>query len=85
MNVQKSIIAALCVHALAACVVWVGFPVPLPRGKVEFLYSGAFMPAEELPDGTSMEKAPGPGAVKSSEAGFFTPWVNMRSLDKPKR
>ena len=84
MNIQKSIIAAVCIHVLVACVIWVGFPVPLPRGKVEFLYSGAFMPAEELPGGT-MEKIPGSDTVRPSEADFFAPWVSMRNLDKPKR
>ena len=85
MSIQKSIIAALCVHTLAAGLTWVGFPVPVPKGEVEFLYSGAFMPAEESSGDTVMEKIhPGPIAVKSLDAGFFPPWLGMRNLDKPK-
>ena len=86
MNIQKSIIAAVCIHALGVSLIWVGFPVSIPRDGVEFLYSGAFMPAEESSGDTVMEKIhPGPIAVKSLDAGFFPPWLGMRNLDKPKR
>ena len=89
MSIQKSIIAALCVHALAAGLTWVGFPVPVPKGGVEFLYSGAFMPAEELSGGAVMEKNSREQALfpagKAFDAGVFPPWVRMRNLDKPKQ
>ena len=86
MNIQKSIIAALCIHTLGVSLIWVGFPVPISRDGVEFWYSGTFIPAEESSGDTVMEEIhPGPIAVRSFDAGFFPAWVRMRNLDKPKR
>ena len=84
----KAMIAACIVHALILSLVLVGFPVPIPREGAEFFYSGHFMPDEAIAGKKEAGAMPyernKPIAVKAADATFFRPWVNLRSLNKPK-
>ena len=85
---KKSIIIAIFVHVFILSLVWVGFAVPLPKDKVQFSYSGAFLLAGDESRTTEgdlpkriLNKAV---AVKTKDGALFAPWVKMRELDKPR-
>lgn len=82
----KSVIAAVFIHVFVLSMVWVGFPVPLPRNGVIFYYSGSFLPEEISVGRPAARKARGDIVpVGAADAGSFVPWVRMRDLDKPMR
>jgi len=83
----KPVAASVLVHIVVLALVWVGFPVPLPRNGVEFYYTGSFMP-EEIPAARRAVKEKvhhEAVAIKAVEAGSFDPWIQMRNFDKPQR
>ncbi len=85
---KKSLIIAVFVHIALFSLVWVGFAMPLPRDNVQFFYSGSFMPVDELSgqDASEAKEALRKSvSIKTAEGAFFTPWVQMRELNKPRK
>ena len=87
MMLKKTIIISVFIHVLILSLVWIGFPVFLPRDKVIFTYSGSFMPLEDV----SKEKALMTKWIdgkqifeRDQEGAFFAPWLRVRALNKPK-
>lgn len=85
LSFRVNLIFALFIHVLILSFVWVGFAVPLPRNEVRFYYSGPAPITGDLSTASDLKDNSRPGVmIKSPEAAFFLPWMQMRDLNKPR-
>ena len=75
---------SVVIHVFILTFVWVGFSVPLPRASVAFYYTGSSLPAEEVHASAIADRVVDRAAADLYPAAFFTPWIDMRSIDKPR-
>ncbi len=86
MTTLKSLIIAGVIHVLLFSLIWVGFPVLIPRNGVVFYYAGSSGMAEELSQEHMLNKPAGQQVtITTTDPSSFGPWIKSRSLDKPKR
>lgn len=84
-SIISNTIVAVLVHVLVLSVVWIGFPVPIPRSNVAFYYSGPVVSGLAASGAAGAPKSAfQPVTVSTPEGAFFKPWTEMRDLDKPK-
>ncbi len=78
----KVSLVVVFLHIIILSVFWIGFPVPMPRAQVDFIYVGG-----SVDDGGGMSiKMQGDKSVDFDrfDAPAFTPWMDLRSVDKPR-
>ena len=85
---MRYFLISILIHILAVSFIWVGFSVPEARGQNSLIYLGGLIaPAQE-----SQSNAPSNRQTKGFKemvyqepsAAFFTPWLKMRQVDKPR-
>lgn len=82
----KILVAVCLLHVIILSVLWVGFPVPLPKPQVDFVYVGG-----SVEEGSNRSAAQSPASVAQGfdfdhfDAPTFAPWMNLRMVDKPRR
>ena len=75
------------VHILVISSSWAGFSVPMGRDQNSFTYLGTLLTTEQTKsDSVGAQQTKGFEAMgfEESESAFFTPWLKMRQVDKPR-
>ena len=72
-------------HALVLTFVWVGFSVSTPQGAVGFFYTGSSLPPQGVRAVAAVDRAAQGASIDPRPAAYFSPWINMRSVDKPRK
>ncbi len=78
---------SVLVHILVIRFFWVGFSVPVGRDQNSFTYLGTLLsPEATKSDSTQSQQTKGFEAMglEESESAFFTPWLQMRQVNKPR-
>ena len=82
--VWKAGAVSILVHGVILTFVWVGFSVPLPRADIGFYYTGSFLPENEVHASAPADRVVDRAAADPYPAAFFTSWIGMRNVDKPR-
>ncbi|MBI3602489.1 MAG: hypothetical protein HY209_06320 [Candidatus Omnitrophica bacterium] len=78
---------SILTHILVISSFWVGLSVPVGRDQNSFTYLGTLLsPEQTKSDALQRQQVKGFEAVgfEESESAFFTPWLKMRQMDKPR-
>jgi hypothetical protein len=78
-------IISTLIHGLLISFVWVCFSVPVAREQNSFTYLGQSIIQTE--GGQALDRSMKYSdeiSVEKSSAAFFSPWIKMRELDKPR-
>ena len=78
-------VVSAAVHVLVLTFVWVGFSVSMPQGAVGFYYTGSLLPPRGVRTVAAVDKAVQSAAADPYPAAYFSPWIKMRSVDKPRK
>ncbi len=85
---MRYFIISILAHILVVSFVWVGFSVPIGRGRNSFTYLGKSIALIQGPQEVRVSSQQVNGSegmvFEQSSAAFFTPWLKMRQVDKPR-
>lgn len=82
----KSIVIVAIIHFVLFSLIWVGFPIPSFRERVQFYYFGPGASSQEFDtkdkskDDNNVTVSIPIGSVTADDA-----WINIRGINKPKR
>ena len=74
----KSIVITAIIHVILFSLIWVGFPVPGLREKVQFYYFGSDVVSEEFQSSPAAK-------VPIKAVGVDDAWIKKLDFNKPKR
>ena len=83
---MRYLFVALFIHILVLNFVWVGFSVPRGQEQNSFTYLGELVAGTEgnAPGSISNQQPKVFDVFKEPSSAFFTPWIKMREVDKPR-
>ena len=76
---------SVAAHAFILTFVWVGFSVSMPQATVGFYYTGSSLPPQGVRAVAAVDQAVRDASVDLHPAAYFPAWLNMRSVDKPRK
>ena len=82
---KRAILIALFFHILCFSVIWIGFPVPVPKNRVEFYYQGSDSFSDDLSTNNLPVKENVPLVMPGIDAESLNHWIKIRDLDKPRK
>ena len=85
---MRFFLTALFIHIFVFSFVWVGFSVPKGVEQNSITYLGDMASAIEnsshANDVSQVFKASDAKMIEDSSSAFFTPWLQMRQVEKPR-